>query len=140
MLRTTCLGWMSLRVRTLTSLTSPSGVVTTRADRMPVSVLIRFSTRFMPHGSGVPVPPPSGKGCCSEAGDGLDVTVPPRFPRLRPDSDRPPWHDTTRDRPPPARLHPSYRGDTRRPQYSPLRTLPDSPSAGPSPERRAAPC
>src|SRR6267378_4375829 len=48
MLRTTCFGCMSLRVRTWTSLTSPSGVVTTRADRMPVSVVIMFSTRFMP--------------------------------------------------------------------------------------------
>src|SRR6266550_5371037 len=60
MLRTTCLGATSLLVRTCTSLTSPSGVATTRADNTPVSPVIRFSSRFIPHGSACPVP--SGKG------------------------------------------------------------------------------
>src|SRR5882757_2167021 len=55
MLRTTCLGAMSLLVRTCTSLTSPSGVATTRADSTPVSPVIRFSSRFIPQGSGVPL-------------------------------------------------------------------------------------
>ena len=59
MLRTTCFGAMLLVVRTCTSLTSPSGVTTTRADNTPVNPVIRFSTRFMPQGSGVL--PPTGK-------------------------------------------------------------------------------
>src|SRR5881392_3778126 len=53
MLRTTCFGCMSLVVSTWISLTSPSGVTTTRADSTPVSPAIRFSARFTPHGSGV---------------------------------------------------------------------------------------
>src|SRR3989442_11609099 len=127
MLRTPCFGCMSLRVRTWTSLTSPSGVVTTRAERMPVSVVIKFSIRFMPQGSGVPppVPPPRGNGSWSEAGEGFDVTVPLRLP---PDSDRLPSHDTARDRPPPAPPHPSFRAGPRPHQSPPLRALSDSPS------------
>src|SRR2546430_8688099 len=53
MLRTTCFGCMSLVVSTWISLTSPSGVTTTRADSTPVSPAIRLSARFTPHGSGV---------------------------------------------------------------------------------------
>src|SRR2546421_1580283 len=68
MLRTTCFGCMSLVVSTWISLTSPSGVTTTRAESTPVSPAIRFSARFTPHGSGAwpavvrgrasPPPPP----------------------------------------------------------------------------------
>src|SRR5438876_8633264 len=53
MLRTTCFGCMSLEVSTWISLTSPSGVTTTRAERTPVRPAIRFSARLTPHGSGV---------------------------------------------------------------------------------------
>src|SRR5919108_6435337 len=52
MFRTTCFGCISLLVSTWISLTSPSGVTTTRADRTPVRPAIRFSARFTPHGSG----------------------------------------------------------------------------------------
>ena len=52
MFRTTCFGCMSLVVSTWISLTSPSGVTTTRADNTPVRPAIRFSARFTPHGSG----------------------------------------------------------------------------------------
>src|SRR3989442_872670 len=56
-LRTTCLGCMSLSVSTWISLTSPSGVTTTRADSTPVSPAMRFSARFTPHGSGASTDP-----------------------------------------------------------------------------------
>src|SRR6185503_9412797 len=74
MLRTICLGWVPLLVSTWTSLTSPSGVTTTRADSTPVNVVMRFSTRFIPQGSGCPGGPggPNGTGSC-----GLDVTAAP---------------------------------------------------------------
>src|SRR5438552_6256040 len=52
MLRTTCFACWSLVVSTWISLTSPSGVTTTRADRTPVRLVIRFSARFTPQGSG----------------------------------------------------------------------------------------
>src|SRR6266699_4649240 len=65
MLRTTCLAWMSLRVSTCTSLTSPKGVTTTRADSTPVSAVIKFSTRLIPHGSGF-CTGVKGTGSCSE--------------------------------------------------------------------------
>src|SRR5688572_25958256 len=98
---------MSLLVSTCTSLTSPSGVTTTRADNTPVNAVIRFSTRFMPHGSGVP-PPPSGKGSCSEDDDGdgfegVTAMLPP-LPLWPPDCGPPPSPDTARDRRRPARL------------------------------------
>src|SRR5882672_900838 len=64
MLRTTCFGWMSLRVSTCTSLTSPKGVTTTRADSTPVSAVIKFSTRLIPHGSGF-CTGVKGTGSCS---------------------------------------------------------------------------
>ena len=44
-----------------TSLTSPSGVVTTRAERIPSRVVSRFSARRTPQGSGASPPsPPDG--------------------------------------------------------------------------------
>src|SRR6266851_7991680 len=141
MLRTTCFGCMSLLVSTCTSLTSPSGVATTRADSTPVSPVIRFSSRFIPHGSGVPVP--SGKSGLSCAGEGLDVTwtAPPHLllHPWRPDCVPPPWPDTARDPRRPARPRPSYPAGTRRPQCSPLRALPDSPSPLPLPAPRRVP-
>src|SRR2546422_5959609 len=140
MLRTTCFGCMSLLVSTCTSLTSPSGVATTRADSTPVSPVIRFSRRFIPHGSGVPVP--SGKSGLSCAGEGLDVTSTAHPPRplhpWRPDCVLPPWHDTARDPRRPGRPHPSCPACTRRHQCSPLRALPDSPSPPPPPAPRRA--
>src|SRR6266576_1914289 len=60
MLRTTCLGAMSLRVSTWISLTSPCGVTTPLADSTPVRLVSRFSARFTPHGSGCPAPGCSG--------------------------------------------------------------------------------
>src|SRR6266702_5632358 len=53
MLRTTCFGCISLEVSTWISLTSPSGVTTTRAERTPVRPAIRSSARLPTHGSGV---------------------------------------------------------------------------------------
>src|SRR5258708_13423017 len=64
MLRTTCLATMSLVVSTWISLTSPSGVTTTRADSTPVRLVMRFSARFTPQGSGEA--PPIGMGGCSD--------------------------------------------------------------------------
>src|SRR5256885_12150043 len=52
MFRTTCFACWSLLVSTWISLTSPSGVTTTRADSTPVRLVIRFSARFTPQGSG----------------------------------------------------------------------------------------
>src|SRR2546430_1131400 len=57
MLRTTCFGCVSDMVSTWISLTSPIGVTTTRADKTPVRLAIRFSARFTPHGSGLCAPP-----------------------------------------------------------------------------------
>src|SRR5258708_3608312 len=65
MLRTTCLATMSLVVSTWISLTSPSGVTTTRADSTPVRLVMRFSARFTPQGSGEA--PPIGMGGCSDS-------------------------------------------------------------------------
>src|SRR6266550_1858607 len=48
MLRTTCFACWSLVVSTWISLTSPSGVTTTRAESTPVRLVIRFSARFTP--------------------------------------------------------------------------------------------
>src|SRR6267378_2785913 len=60
MLRTTCFAWRSLAVSTWISLISPSGVTMTRADNTPVRLVIRFSARFTPHGSGPGSPSPNG--------------------------------------------------------------------------------
>src|SRR5919112_4157150 len=51
--RTSCLGASPAWASTWTSLTSPSGVVTTRADRIPSRLVSRFSARRTPHGSGI---------------------------------------------------------------------------------------
>src|SRR3954467_7042206 len=106
MLRATCLGWIPARVSTWTSLTSPNGVTTTRAERTPVSPAMRFSIRFIPHGSGVPAAGVSGSGSCSDC-DGFDVVtaaVLPLHQALRPGYGPRPWRGTARDRPRPARL------------------------------------
>ena len=54
MLRTSCLAWSPACARMWTSLTSPSGVVTTRALRMPSRLVSRFSALRTPQGSGAP--------------------------------------------------------------------------------------
>src|SRR6266540_1883827 len=72
MLRTTCLGCTSLMVRTWISLTSPSGVTTTRADRTPVRLVSRFSARLTPHGSGPPAPPVPASPPCPAVVRGSD--------------------------------------------------------------------
>src|SRR5215213_8660026 len=67
MLRTSCLGAKPAWASTWTSLTSPSGVVTTRAERMPSRLVSRFSARRTPHGSGMASgdgPLPGGGGPC----------------------------------------------------------------------------
>src|ERR1041384_8057822 len=51
-LRTTCLGGMSVCASTWISEISPWGVTTMLADSTPVSPAIRFSARLTPHGSG----------------------------------------------------------------------------------------
>ena len=53
MLRTSCLGASPAWASTWTSLTSPSGVVTTRAERIPSRLVSRFSARLTPQGSGM---------------------------------------------------------------------------------------
>ena len=53
MFRTSCLGCSPAWARTWTSLTSPSGVVTTRAERIPSRLVSRFSARRTPQGSGI---------------------------------------------------------------------------------------
>src|SRR5437667_5537610 len=73
MLRTTCFGCMSLEVSTWISLTSPSGVTTTRAERIPVRPAIRFSARFTPHGSGVWPGGVSGRASRSGAPPGVSA-------------------------------------------------------------------
>src|SRR6266566_258782 len=80
MLRTTCFATMSLVVSTWISLTSPSGVTTTRADNTPVRLVIRFSARLTPQGSGEA--PPIGMGGCSDGslasraeGDGVTALL-----------------------------------------------------------------
>ena len=59
MFRTSCLGCSPACASTWTSLTSPSGVVTTRAESIPSRLVSRFSARRTPHGS-----------CTSGDGDG----------------------------------------------------------------------
>src|SRR6059058_5458135 len=73
MFRTTCFGCVSLEVSTWISLTSPSGVTTTRADRIPVRPAIRFSARFTPHGSGVWPGGVSGRASRSAAPPGVSA-------------------------------------------------------------------
>src|SRR5437660_3136504 len=73
MFRTTCFGCMSLEVSTWISLTSPSGVTTTRAERIPVRPAIRFSARFTPHGSGVWAGGVSGRAPRSSAPPGVSA-------------------------------------------------------------------
>ena len=53
MFRTSCLGANPAWARMWTSLTSPSGVVTTRAERIPSRLVSRFSARRTPQGSGI---------------------------------------------------------------------------------------
>src|SRR3954471_16698023 len=53
MFRTSCLGASPAWASTCTSLTSPSGVVTTRAERIPSRLVSRFSARRTPQGSGM---------------------------------------------------------------------------------------
>ena len=55
MFRTSCLGASPAWARTWTSLTSPSGVVTTRAESIPSRLVSRFSARRTPQGSGIDV-------------------------------------------------------------------------------------
>ena len=64
MLRTSCLAWSPACARMWTSLTSPSGVVTTRALRMPSRLVSRFSAFRTPQGSGAP---------SDEAGERVEV-------------------------------------------------------------------
>src|SRR5713101_5897052 len=52
MFRTICLGASPDWASTWISLTSPSGVVTTRADKTPSRLVSRFSARRTPQGSG----------------------------------------------------------------------------------------
>src|SRR5207245_2106814 len=76
MLRTTCFGCTSLIVSTWISLTSPSGVTTTRADSTPVRLAIRFSARLIPHGSGMcPLPPVRGSGSRSDDPFGVSAVL-----------------------------------------------------------------
>src|SRR6266511_406876 len=109
MLRTTCLGAMSLLVSTCTSLTSPNGVTTTRADSTPVRPVVRLSTRLMPHGSVCPVP--SGQGSCA-----VTWFAPPPH-RWRLDCVPRPSHDTMRGPPRPPPPHPPFLPAPRRPPY-----------------------
>src|SRR5690349_15176970 len=109
MFRTTCLACTSLVVSTWISLTSPSGVTTTRADRMPVSPVIRFSARFTPQGSGTWLPPdaPGVSGAMSRTAPavscGFEVVTSVALPSLRGFCLRP-WRCTARGQPPPVRL------------------------------------
>src|ERR687892_488828 len=70
MFRTTCLGRMSFCVSTWISVTSPCGDTTTRAERIPVRLVIRFSARFTPQGSGA-CGGIKGKGSCDESSLGV---------------------------------------------------------------------
>ena len=47
-----------------TSVTSPSGEVTTRAERMPSRLVSRFSARLTPQGSGIASTAPLVRGGC----------------------------------------------------------------------------
>ena len=62
MFRTSCFGWSPACARMWTSLTSPSGVVTTRAERMPSRLVSRFSARRTPQGSGMASTAPLARG------------------------------------------------------------------------------
>jgi hypothetical protein len=53
MFRTSCFGASPAWARIWTSLTSPSGVVTTRAERIPSRLVSRFSALRTPQGSGI---------------------------------------------------------------------------------------
>src|SRR2546422_1730349 len=127
MLRTTCLACWSLVVSTWISLTSPGGVTTTRADRMPVRLAIRISARFTPHGSGACGGVVSGNGSRFSAPSGLEIVTPSVLPSP-PGFDPRPWRGTARGRPPPARL-PS-------PGPGPARIPPPRRSPSPAPRDR----
>src|SRR2546422_2063866 len=62
-------------VSTWISLTSPSGVTTTRADRTPVRLVIRFSARFTPQGSGAWGGGASGSGSRCSAPSVLETVT-----------------------------------------------------------------
>src|SRR5690349_5364933 len=67
MFRTTCLGCRPDWTRTWTSVTSPMGLTTTRADRIPDRLVRSFSARRTPHGSD----PPDVLGTLGSSGSGL---------------------------------------------------------------------
>jgi hypothetical protein len=71
MFRTSCFGARPDCASTWTSLTSPSGVVTTRAERIPSRLVSRFSARRTPQGSGIASAAPGRAGCCGAPGLGL---------------------------------------------------------------------
>src|SRR5512132_2403871 len=102
MFRTSCFGCRPDWASTWTSLTSPSGVVTTRADRIPSRLVSRFSARRTPHGSGTEsgggagrptwLTGPDWRGeydpltICVLARTGLTCLGPGQATRLRPDA------------------------------------------------------
>ncbi len=74
MFRTSCLGARPDWASTCTSLTSPSGVVTTRAERIPSRLVSRFSARRTPQGSGIDSALAGRPGC--DAPVGLELNGP----------------------------------------------------------------
>ena len=111
MLRTSCFGCRPACARMWISLTSPSGVVTTRAERIPSRLVSRFSARRTPQGSGTASTGPEGRPGSGGMVDcrGMNpVTL--RIPHvqrcacalnplMRPHSVRRPWPGTAPGRP-----------------------------------------
>ena len=76
MFRTSCLAANPAWARMWTSLTSPRGVVTTRAERIPSRLVSRFSARRTPQGSGIDSWAPEFRPALPCAGGiGLPVVV-----------------------------------------------------------------
>src|SRR5207245_2145953 len=140
MLRTTCFACWSLVVSTWISLTSPSGVTTTRAESTPVRLVIRFSARFTPHGSGAwgGVNGIASRFSAPSGLEGVTLSVPPSPPGFAPR----PWRGTAHGQPPRARLPSPGPAPARTPPppRSPSPAPRRSPGSGPCPRRWPAPC